>query len=197
MTPPKRPVRKITLDIETTGEFGPNNDVLALDLAIACIHDSATGEYSSFTQEELPRLWPILESADLLIGYNSDHFDIPILNKYYSGDLTHIRSIDLLKEVRAVLGRRLRMDNIAEATLGKKKSGNGAQAVKWWNEGRFDEVRAYCIDDVRITLELYDYVRAHGSLRYTDYDGVREIKIRAADWEKPQDAGALTHTLPF
>ena len=197
MTKASDKLRKITLDIETTGEFGGNNNVLALDLSVVCIHDSATGELSSFTQEELPKLWPILEQADLLIGYNSDHFDIPILNKYYSGNLANIRSIDLLKEVRAVLGRRLRMDNVAEATLGRKKISNGLQAVKWWNEGKYDEVIKYCMEDVRITLELYEYARKHGILKYTDFDGIRDIKLDTSGWEKTGVSTALTHTLPF
>jgi len=189
--------RIITFDIETIGEFGANNDVLSLELSVVCIHDSSTGEITSFTQKELPRLWPILEHADILVGYNSDHFDIPILNKYYSGNLASIRSIDLLKEVRAVLGRRLRMDNIAEATLGRKKSASGLQAVKWWGEGKYDEVIKYCMEDVHITRELYDYARKHGVLKYTDFDGVRDIKLDTSGWEKIESAVALTHTLPF
>lgn len=193
-------MRKITFDIETTGQFGANNDVTALDLAVVCIHDSQTDAFSCYTQEELPTLWPIFERADLLIGYNSDHFDIPILNKYYAGDLSRIRSIDLLKEVKDVLGRRLRLDNIAEATLGTKKSGNGLQSIEWWNNGEYDKVKQYCTDDVRITRDLYEYARANKSVKYTDYDGVREIKLPGASkWEKKDAAAqtAMTHTLPF
>ena len=193
-------MHKITLDIETTGEFGSNNDVLALDLAVVCIHDSETDSFTCFTQEELPSLWPILERSDLIIGYNSDHFDIPILNKYYAGDLTRIKSVDLMKEVKEVLGRRLKLDNIAQATLGCKKSGSGLQSIAWWQSGEYDKVKQYCTDDVRITRDLYDYARKNKSIKYTDYDGVREIKLpNTASWEKKNkdDQSALTHTLPF
>lgn len=192
-------MRKITLDIETIGEFGAGGfDINKMELSMCCIYDSETKEFKSFLKEELPELWKILESADLIIGYNSDHFDIPILNKYYAGDLTAIRSVDLLKEVKKVLGRRLRLDNIAEATLGKKKSGNGLQAVKWWQEGKIDLVRQYCIDDVAITRDIYEYARKKGSLKYTDFDGVRDIKLDTSGWESTEIAApALTHTLPF
>ncbi len=189
--------RKITFDIETSNQFtGGDFDPTTLDLSLVGIHDSKTGEYSSYLQEDLPNLWPILEKADILIGYNSDHFDIPLLNKYYPGDLTKIKSIDLLKEVRAVLGRRLKLDSIAEATLGEKKSGNGLDAIKWWKEGRIEDVRKYCLDDVRLTLELYEYAKKNKHLKYKDYDGVREIKLNPLSWEKGADH-ALTHTLPF
>lgn len=190
-------LRKITFDIETSNEFiGGDFNPLKLDLALVGIHDSLTDEYTSYTQEELPKLWPIIEKADLLIGYNSDHFDIPLLGKYYAGDLTSIKSIDLLKEVRAVLGRRLKLDSLAEATLGRKKIGDGLQSIRWWKEGKIDQVRAYCIEDVRITKEIYDYARANKRLKYMDYEGVREIKIDPSKWEKGADH-ALTHTLPF
>ncbi len=90
-------MRKVVFDIETIGLIGTTFDPLQMELTMACIWDSETNEYSSYLKEELPKLWPILERADMLIGYNSDHFDIPILNKYYAGDLTKIKSIDLLR----------------------------------------------------------------------------------------------------
>lgn len=190
-------MRKVVFDIETTGSFGTTFDPLQLELTMCCIWDSDTGEYTSYLKEELPKLWPILERADSIIGYNSDHFDIPILNKYYPGDLTKLKSIDLLKEVKRVLGRRLKLDNLAEATLGKKKSGNGMEAVRWWEQGEIEKIRQYCIDDVRITKELYDYARKKKSLKYKDYDGVREVKLDPALWEVVEDIPVLTHTLPF
>ena len=191
-------MRRITFDIETVGGFaGSLPDLSELELSIVGIHDSETNEYKSFLKEELPTLWPILERADILVGYNSDHFDIPILNKYYSGDLTKIKSVDLLKEVKNVLNRRLKLDNLAEATLGQKKIGNGLEAVKWWTEGKIEKVREYCLDDVRLTLELYEYAKKHGFLKYKDFDGVREIKLDTSNWETPSSSPALTHTLPF
>src|SRR3990167_2417908 len=190
-------MRRITLDIETEGDFNTNGDFSNLEITIACIHDSETNQYSSYLKEELPKLWPILERADMLVGFNSDHFDLPILGKYYAGNFSSIKSIDLLKEIKQSLGRRLRLDSIAEATLGEKKSGNGLEAVRWWKEGKIEKVRQYCLDDVRITRELYEYAKKHGSLKYRDFDGIRDIKIDTSKWEAPQGGSAMTHTLPF
>lgn len=189
-------MRRITLDIETEGDFRTNGDFSNLEVTIACIHDSETDAYKSFLKPELDQLWPILERADLIVGYNSDHFDIPILNKYYPGDLSKIRSLDLLKEVKNALGRRLKLDGIVEATLGKKKSGNGLEAVRWWAEGKVEKVRQYCIDDVRLTKDIYEYAKKNGSLKYRDFDGIREIKLDTSSWEEGGPA-AITHTLPF
>ncbi len=96
-------MRIVTFDIETYGDMRGPWKPEDLELTICCIHDSETDQYYSFLKEELPALWKILESTDVLVGFNSDHFDIPVLNKYYPGDLTKIRSLDLLKEIAASL----------------------------------------------------------------------------------------------
>ncbi len=192
-------MRRIVFDIETTGDTGAGGgfDFAAQELTVVSIHDSKTNKYTSYFREDLPKLWGIIELADILVGYNSDHFDIPILNKYYPGDLTRIKSVDLLKEVRAVLGRRLKLDNIAEATLGKGKIASGLDAVKWYKEGQLDKLREYCEDDVRVTKEIYEYARKNKSLKYKDFDGIREVKLNPSKWELIEETPGITHTLPF
>ena len=189
-------MRKIIFDCETSNIFTDvgSSDPVDLDLSVVCIYDSATDKYSSFFQPELKDLWPILEKADLLIGYNSDHFDIPLLNKYYSGDLTKIKSLDLLKEIKNSLGRRIKLDTVAEATLGKNKSGHGLEATVWWKQGKFEEVKKYCLDDVKITKEIYEYALKNGILKYKDGGAIKDIKIDTAGWDKKSDS-AITHTL--
>ena len=190
-------MRRITFDIETEGDFRTNGDFSNLELTVLGVHDSLDNTLKGFYKDELRDAWPLFEAADIIVGYNSEHFDIPILNKYYAGDLTKIKSVDLLKEVKNVLGRRLKLDNLAEATLGAGKSGHGLEAVEWWKQGLKQKVLDYCLDDVRITNELYEYAKKHGSVKYRDYDGVREIKLDTSGWEKSGGSAAITHTLPF
>ena len=192
-------IRKIVFDIETRNVFedvGSNNPE-DLDISVVAIYDSKTDDYQSFTQETFSKLWPILEQADMLIGYNSDHFDIPLLNKYYPGDLTKIKSLDLMKEIRATLGRRIKMDYIAAGTLGRQKISHGLEAVRWWKEGKIDEICKYCIEDVHITKDLYDYALKNKKLLYKEGQGeVKEIKLDPKDWEKITHS-TMTYTLPF
>lgn len=192
-------MRVIVFDIETANIFQDvgSRDPAALTISIVGAYDSASDTYSSYSVPELPKLWELIAKADALVGFNSNHFDIPLLNKYYPGDLTHIKSIDLLVAVKNSLGRRIGLDALAEATLGKNKSSHGLQATVWWKEGKEAEVRAYCLDDVRITKELYDYALAHGHFKYKDFGTVREIKIDTSGWGAPAERAALTHTLPW
>src|SRR3989338_5446061 len=191
-------MRAITFDIESISDSVVRGhiDVNEQELTVVGIHDSETNEYSSFFKEELHKLWPILERADMLIGFNSDAFDIPLLNRYYPGDLSHMRSLDLLSEVQKVLGRRIRLQALAEATLKKGKSGDGLKAGDGRREGKRDKVREYCIEDVRLTRELYDYALANGVLKYKDLRDIRDIKIDTSLWAAPAIiAPAMTHTL--
>ena len=191
-------MRKITLDIETKNLFSDvgSNDPTALDISVVCIHDSLDDTYKSFTEANLKDLWPILEQSDMLITWNGDHFDIPLLNKYYAGDLAKIKSLDLMKEVVNVLGRRLKLDTVAQATLGKAKSGNGLEAIEWWLSGEIDKIVKYCIDDVRLTKEIYDYAITNSSLKYKDNGSIKEVKLDTTSWEVPQ-SDAMTFTLPL
>lgn len=191
-------MRKITFDIETKNFFQDvgSNDPVDLDISVVCIHDSLDDSYQSFLEKDFKKLWPIIEQADILITWNGDHFDIPLLNKYYPGDLKKIKSLDLMKEVQKTLGRRLKLDSVGEATLGRNKSGNGADAVEWWRTGEIDKIIKYCIEDVRLTKDLYDFAVQNGHLKFKDFGNLKDIKLDTSSWEVPASS-AMTYTLPF
>ncbi len=191
-------MRKIVFDIETRNVFADvgKNDPALLDLALVAVHDSETDEYTTYLQEDLNKLWPIIERTDILIGFNSDHFDIPLLNKYYPGDLTKIKSLDILKEIQKTYGRRMKLDQLAEGTLNTKKSGNGLDSIIWWKKGEIERIRKYCIDDVRITKEIYDFARENNKLIFKEGGKLNEIKLDTSEWEDPVE-NKLTFTLPF
>jgi DEAD/DEAH box helicase domain-containing protein len=189
-------MRLVTFDIETANWLGEGRSGPAdLKIALVGLHDSETG-YHSYLENELSGLWPILENTDILIGYNSDHFDIPLLNKYYPGDLTKIKSLDLMNEVYARLGRRLKLDAIAEGTLGKKKSGHGGQSIVWWRNGEIEKVRKYCLKDVELTKEIFDYGLKNGSLKYKELGTTNEIKLDTSKW-LVQEAKPMTFSMGF
>jgi hypothetical protein len=191
-------MRKIVFDIETRNTFADvgKNEPALLDLALVAIYDSETESYSSYLLEELPKLWPIIEQADMLVGYNSDHFDIPLLDKYYPGDLTKIKSLDILKEIRISYGRRMRLDQVAEGTLGINKSGSGLDSISWWRAGEIEKIRKYCIDDVKITKEIYEYALLHKKLIFKEGGILNEIPLNTSTWEEAGNH-KLTYTIPF
>ncbi|PID51995.1 MAG: helicase [Candidatus Moraniibacteriota bacterium] len=191
-------MRKIVLDIETQNTFQEvgSNDPTKLDISLLVIYDYKTEEYLTFTEENFNDLWQILEETDLIIGYNSNHFDIPLLNKYYPGDLTIVGSLDLLTEIKNVIGRSIRLDNIAEATIGVGKSGHGLQAIEWWKNGEIDKIEKYCRDDVKVTKDVYEYAMKNGTLKYKDLLDTVEFDIDTSNWDK-KISQAINYTLPL
>ena len=193
-------MKKVVLDIETKNTFQDigRNEPALLDISLLVVYEYETDTYHSFLQEDFPKLWPILERSDMIIGYNSDHFDIPLLNKYYAGDLTQIKSLDLLNEVRKVLGRRVKLDQFAEGTLGKNKlASSGLQAIDWWKAGEIEKIRKYCEEDVRITKEIYDHAMKTGELTFKEGGKLQPVKLNTSHWETLSEPAALNHTLPF
>lgn len=191
-------MRYIVFDLETQNIFQEvgSNDPTTLDISVAAVYDSETEKYTTVTVDQIEQLWPIIEQADALVGYNSNHFDIPLLNKYYPGDLTQIKSIDLLEDIKTALGRRLRLDGVAQATVGAKKSADGLQAVRWWKEGNVKAVKKYCEQDVKVTKEVFEYARKNGHVKFKDGTQKRELPLDTSRWEEKEET-AMTHSLLF
>jgi DEAD/DEAH box helicase domain-containing protein len=182
-------MKKVVFDIETKNIFQDvgSNDPVDLDISLVGLYDYETNVYDSFLQEDFERLWGILEKTDIFITFNGDHFDIPLLNKYYKkagrGDLTKIRSLDLLKEIKNSYGRRMKLDQIAQGTFGIGKMGDGLEAVAWWRNGEIEKVRKYCLDDVRITKDVYEYAQKNKKLIFKEGPFTKEIKLDTKHWE--------------
>jgi len=186
--------KEVVLDIETDGLIGPNGAMPKITLIGVYYYE--TDEYASYLEHELPGLWPRLERAERIIGYNTKGFDYPVMNSYYPGDFLTFPSLDLLEVIYASLGFRLKLDSVAQATIGAGKTGHGLQALEYFRKGEFDKLRAYCLQDVKVTKEVYDYGLAHGEIFYEDRGGIKKpVKV---DFRKPAaKPNPINLTMPF
>ncbi len=196
-------LNEIVFDIETQNTFADvDNDFKKFKISCVSIYQYATNTYTSFEENELNKLWPILEKADRIIGYNSEHFDLPILHNYYPGDLSVINHLDIMKKVKESVGIRLKLDSIATATLDMKKSADGLQAIRWWKEGKIDEIKKYCEQDVKVTKEIYEFGKNNKQLFYTSLVGevvpfAVNFDIENPGKESPAGKKNINLTLPF
>ena len=192
-------LKEIVFDIETQNTFAEvDNDIRRLKISVVSIYRYETGLFESFTETELSRLWPILEKSDRLIGFNSEHFDLPVLMNYYPGDLTKLPHLDMLKVVKDSLGFRIKLDDLAQATLDDtKKSADGLQAVRWWREGKIDEVKKYCEQDVNITKMLYEFGKDNNQLFYKNLTGETIPFAVNFSFKEPSVQSKINLTLPF
>lgn len=158
--------KEIVFDIET--QTPATADLRGMRISVVGAYFYETDECICFEEKDLPKLWPRLETSDRIIGYNSRYFDIPILNNYYLGDLHKLPHLDLLEEIQKFLGFRLKLDDVASATVGQRKSGHGLQAVEWWRQGEIQKIKDYCLQDVKVTKAIYEYGRKYQALAYED-----------------------------
>jgi len=177
---------QIVLDVETKKLFSEIEDrdpgklgVSYLGLIEVKEEDSSDlNNYQGFFEKDLADLWPVLEKADRLIGFNIISFDNVALAPYYPGDLSQIPILDIMREIEKELGHRLSLDSVAKATLGLGKIGSGLSAVDYWRNGEFEKLAKYCRKDVEITTMVYDFGLKNGFLKYTDkWNSLREVKV--------------------
>lgn len=165
--------KEVVIDIETRNTFqdvGAYNPAL-LEVSLVGAYFYETDTFEAFMKEDLPALWPRLERADRIIGYNLFGFDYPCLQTSYTGTLAALPTVDLLVEIEKQLGFRIKLDDVAQATLGVGKSGHGLMAVEYWRKGEIDKLREYCLQDVRVTRDVYDHALQNGWVAYNDRQG--------------------------
>jgi DEAD/DEAH box helicase domain-containing protein len=169
--------REVVLDIETRNTFqdvGAYNPSL-LQVSLVGVYFYETDTFEAFLEEDLPKLWPRLERADRIIGYNLIGFDYPCLQSYYTGDIMRLPTLDLLVEIEKRLGFRIKLDDVAQGTLGVGKSGHGLQAVEFWKKGEIEKLKDYCLQDVRVTRDVYDHALTNGEVSFFDRQGQKQI----------------------
>jgi DEAD/DEAH box helicase domain-containing protein len=167
----------LVFDIETIGNISSPNFVDEMQITVVGVYNYAKDEYKTYFLEELSDLEADLKQANLLVGFNNDHFDTPILNKYYQFDLFSIASFDILREFRANTGKRLGLDAIASMTLGSSKSGTGSNAMTLYQNGKLEELAQYCLNDVKLTKDIFEYCINKQYLIYPSKDGWLRLKV--------------------
>lgn len=189
--------RPVVFDIETKYTFRDFSDHKKLGVSVVAAYDYATGKSETFMEDELNKLFRLFENASYLIGYNINGFDMPVLQAYYPGDIASFKTFDILDDIKIILGRRIALNDVVSATLGAKKSGHGLMAVDYYREGKFDELRAYCADDTRLTKELFDFGLRTNEIYYLNEVGKVPIKVKWNKYMEDSGNSEMPLALPF
>jgi DEAD/DEAH box helicase domain-containing protein len=106
-----------------------------------------------------------------IVTFNGEGFDFKVLSAYGPVDALYRKSTDILAVLSKRLGFRVKLDSLAQATLGKGKSGSGTESVTWWRSGdaaQRQKVIDYCKMDVELTRDIYLFAQEHGYLLIDD-----------------------------
>ena len=144
-------------------------------VTVVCTEDFHTGERHAYEfgrvracepqNEALLRddLVRAFDEADSLCAFNGVRFDIPFLHSALGLSLETIaewllKTTDILEAARPGLfgpAHTFGLNLLCQHNQVAVKSGSGLQAIKFAQERRWDELRRYCADDLRILCDLY------------------------------------------
>jgi DEAD/DEAH box helicase domain-containing protein len=187
----------VVLDLETKHTFREFDEAKKLGITVVAIYNYADQKGTVFTEKDLAQLYPILENASYIVGYNIRSFDMNVLQAYYPGNTASLPVFDILDDIKNIIGKRIGLNDVASATLNEKKSGHGLMAIDYYKEGKWDELKKYCMDDVMVTKKLFDYGFEKGEIFYMNEIGKISIKV---DWKKYMEESGSSEvalTLPF
>ncbi|OGZ46173.1 MAG: hypothetical protein A3C84_04900 [Candidatus Ryanbacteria bacterium RIFCSPHIGHO2_02_FULL_48_12] len=190
---------EIVLDLETKKSFqevGGKYNMHLLGVSVVGVYSYKADEFYAFEEAEFRRLEELLRSAARVIGFNSKHFDFPVLQPHVRLDLKGVAHLDLMEDVEQGAGFRISLDNLAQASLGVGKSSHGLQAITWWKEGNIEAIKKYCLDDVRITRDLYEYGKKNGFVAFDSRDARAKLTIPVT-WDKDYEPTGNTQASLF
>ena len=194
----------VVFDVEiakTIEEVGGWDNTEKMGVAVACLWQYQDQRMRIYGPDDVEALQDRLLSADRVSSYNGFLFDFPVVFKIPKRDWIHplnddilylkgmvgLKSNDILRRIWISQGFNpdrwdpkmggTKLDDVAGATIGSRKIGNGADAPKWYQAGLVQRVVNYCADDVAIEPDLTDFVDRYGYVLIPRSSGVEKLRI--------------------
>lgn len=190
----------IVFDIETKKSFdevGGKSNFDKLGISVVGAHTSLDNKYLAYEEHEIPEFERLIKNARCVIGFNIHHFDIPVLQPYIGWSLKNLKTLDLMEDVEKGAGFRISLDNLSESTLGARKSGDGMQALRWYKEGRIDDIKKYCLKDVELTKALWEYGKKNGHVLFYSKHSSGRVAIPVSWGKIETNLNAISQTSLF
>jgi len=170
----------LVVDLETQNlvqDVGGWDHIDKLKISVGCAYDSATNQYLSFRENEIPKLNDLCQNR-LVVGYNVRGFDLIVLQAY-GLKLQGLDVFDIMYDVQALTRQKyMKLETLAQGTLNIGKSADGLMAVEWWKQGQVDKIIEYCMQDVKVTRDIFEYGRKNGVVKLKRADGsVTDVKV--------------------
>lgn len=172
----------LIIDVETqklVQEVGGWDHIDKLGVSVACAYDSHSDQFLSFEEKDLKKFFKLCEDR-LVIGYNIRGFDLPVLGSY-GFDYAGLDVFDIMYDLEVLTRQRyLKLEYVARGTLGEGKSADGLMAVEWYKKGEIQKVIDYCLQDVKVTRDVFQYGRSNGYVKIQR--GENEPKPVSVQW---------------
>ena len=187
----KRTPREVARELNLKSEGEAFSFPQKMGFGVGIIYNSTTEDYLVFqSAKEFANY--LLRFDGLLVSFNGARFDLPVLLDEIDIDtfraLQTKPHLDILQYFYFRVGGRFRvgLDNLAQNTIGRGKTGNGADAPILLREGKMTELVAYCKNDVEITKAIYEFGVEQGYINYLDNQTNKVTKMKV-DWSEHDD----------
>jgi len=160
---PTRP-HHVVFDIEATGLLPWYGD----RVTCICARDSREEEFQEIWDDEQKLIRSFLDwlrkrspAEFVLVTKNGKQFDVPILlvRLALAHNLSRASGLFILDydhfDLHELTEKWVTLNDMARLFRCSLKSGSGEQAIRLWDEKRFDKLKAYCMQDVITTEQVF------------------------------------------
>ena len=186
---------QFVLDLETKkgfDEVGGRAHFDQLGVSLIGLYRYDQENYNTFEENQIGELESLLSQSRRIIGFNIRRFDFPVLQPYCKNlKLADLPIFDILEELEKLLGHRVSLESVAKATLREGKSGSGLDAIAFYREGEIEKLKKYCLDDVRLTKEIYEFGKKFGKVYFLSKSGQDRIPVSVI-WKDPEPPANLS-----
>ena len=162
-------------------------------VSVLCIWDEKEARPYFYDDHTLSEAADRLSNADLVVSFNGQWFDVPLIENHLLRNLGIREHLDLFSVVKHGLeaaGKSWKghgLDALASQTLGRGKTGKSAQAPELARTGRWADLVNYCLEDVLLTRDLGHFIAREGYV--IDKDGER-LLLSVPPWFVSPEATA-------
>ena len=149
------------------------HDHANMGISVIGAYDYKADRYRTFMRDNFPEFIALCHDRAPLVSFNGLSFDDMVINATIC-QMPESPRYDLLVEIwkASGLGPKFQypshagfgLDACCEANFGTRKTGNGALAPVLWQRGDYGQVVDYCLNDIKLTKQLFDKVLAGGAV---------------------------------
>jgi hypothetical protein len=162
-------MKQLVIDLETQRSFdevGGSHNKAKMGISVVGTYRYDEDKYVAYREDKFADLANALKQAELIIGFNLHGFDYPVLASEIGDWVYDLPTLDLMMEAQKAIGQRVSLDSIAKATLGSGKSGSGLDALEYYRAGNWEKLERYCLEDVKLTKDIYEYAKKNGHVLF-------------------------------
>jgi len=169
--------KMLIVDLQTKlsyDDVGGKKGMDKMGISVAGLFDYSTNKITFYDEEHIEAFIQELYSAKLIMGMNLTKFIYRVLAAFSENDFSKLKSLDVLEYFKKRLTFKPTLEGLFNGTLGIKKFDTNDNYVPMlFKQGRFDEIKSLCNQNIDDLKNLFDFGMTKGFVFYDDKAGQR------------------------